>query len=360
MYRLWKLGTIVATCTFILAACATSEETEPQPDTEPEVEEQERAEEAVADIEAEDPFIFPFTGKGTEEEAPTLQKPVVVTVNNHPAARPQTGLTEADIVMEILAEGDITRFLAFYQSEIPEKIGPVRSARDYFVNIARGYDSFFISHGYSPAAKELLDAGVVPNLNGIQYDGILFQRSSDRIAPHNSYITWDNILKGAEQNGYELEGKVTPFAFLDETEEESIKGNEASEVMVSYFNSPSFASQFQYDATIEKYTRSSGGEPTVDYETNEPVEIDNVLILETSHTVIDNVGRRKIDFTSGGNAYLLQKGKMQEVQWANVDGQILPVQDGQPVPFVRGKTWISVIPTNPGLDGAVSFDTAAE
>ena len=63
--------------------------------------------------------------------------PIIVTINNHPLARPQSGIADADIIYEMLAEGNVTRFLALYQSEIPEEVGPVRSARDYFVDMQK-------------------------------------------------------------------------------------------------------------------------------------------------------------------------------------------------------------------------------
>ena len=77
-------------------------------------------------------------------------------VNNHPKARPQSGLHKADIVYEILAEGDVTRFLPYFQSEKPENIGPVRSARDYYIDLAKGLNALYIAHGYSPEAKKCL------------------------------------------------------------------------------------------------------------------------------------------------------------------------------------------------------------
>ena len=79
---------------------------------------------------------------------------VAVMVNNHPAARPQSGLNKADIVYELLAEGDVTRFLAIFQSEQPDNMGPVRSARDYYIELAKGFDSLYIAHGNSPDAEE--------------------------------------------------------------------------------------------------------------------------------------------------------------------------------------------------------------
>ena len=138
---------------------------------------------------------------------------VAVMINNHPLARPQSGLNKADIVYEMLAEGDVTRFLAVFQSEQPENVGPVRSARAYYIELAKGFNSLYIAHGYSPEAKEMLDNGYIDNLNGMVYDGTLFQRASFRKAPHNSYITYDNILKGAKQKGYEMEKAQLPLTF---------------------------------------------------------------------------------------------------------------------------------------------------
>ena len=136
-------------------------------------------------------------------------------VNNHPKARPQSGLSKADIVYEVLAEGDITRFLAIFQSRMPKEIGPVRSARDYYIDLAKGYDSLYVAHGYSPEAKEMLTNGFIDNLNGMQYDGTLFKRASFRKAPHNSYISYEHIKEGAEKNGFDMERPPEALNFSD-------------------------------------------------------------------------------------------------------------------------------------------------
>ncbi len=93
-----------------------------------------------------------------------MARAVAVMINNHPKARPQSGLNKADIVYEILAEGDITRFLAVFQSEKPANIGPIRSARDYYIELAKGFNALYIAHGYSPEAKKMLEQGYVDNL----------------------------------------------------------------------------------------------------------------------------------------------------------------------------------------------------
>lgn len=299
------------------------------------------------------PYKYPLTGIGTLEE-PT-ERAVSVMVNNHPKARPQSGLYKADIVYELLAEGEITRFLAVFQSEKADVVGPVRSARDYYIELAHGLDALFIAHGYSPDAKRMLDNNYVDHINGMQYDGTLFKRSSDRVAPHNSYISFDNIYKGAEMRNLSLTGAPSPFKFLSKKDVEELSGEEAGSVTVAFSKNALFKSTYEFDEELGKYKRFVQNERTVDKETGKSVLLDNVFIVETNHKVIDSAGRREINLTSGGSAYLLQMGQIKKIEWRNVDGRIVPYESGAEAGFVPGKTWICVIPSSPGLEGTVTF-----
>ncbi|MDM5296580.1 DUF3048 domain-containing protein [Peribacillus simplex] len=295
---------------------------------------------------------FPLTGIATDEGSE--QRAVAVMINNHPKARPQSGLSEADMVYEMLAEGDITRFLAIFQSETPSQIGPIRSARDYYIELAKGLDCIYVCHGNSPEAKTMLDKGYIDNLNGLYYDGTLFHRSADRKAPHNSYISFEDIQKGVKEKGYEMNGAPEPYTFLSKEEAAGLQGEQALKTEISY-GSDEYDVKYEYDATEEKYKRYSNGEQTVEYKSNKPILLDNILIIEATHQVIDDKGRRKIDLKSGGKGYLLQKGKANEVEWVNKDGRIIPVKNDNEVGLIPGKTWINIIPNEPGLVGDVSF-----
>ncbi len=299
----------------------------------------------------EEKYQFPLTGLKTNDEEATGVRPVAVVVNNDPKARPQTGLNEADVIYEVLAEGNVTRFLAIYQSEKPANIGPVRSARPYFIDLAKGYDALFIAHGWSPRAKEILQSGTVDNINGIAHDGTLFKRASFRKAPHNSYISYENIEKGAEMSDYTLEQSVDPLPFF--TEKSDVEGDEANEVTVQYGSR--YDVTYDYDATNQEYTRYTNEELTVDYETDEPLKVANILIIEASHQVTDDAGRRDIDLTSGGDAVLLQNGVVRHLQWANEHGRIVPKTTDEDVEFAPGRTWIHIIPHNPGLNQAIKL-----
>ncbi|WP_042352014.1 DUF3048 domain-containing protein [Bacillus massiliigorillae] len=304
------------------------------------------------EVKEETKYTYPLTGQSTEGEV--NKRPVAVMINNHPKARPQSGLQKADIVYEMLAEGDVTRFLAVYQSEEPERVGPVRSARDYFIELAKGLNSIYICHGYSPDAKQLLDAGYIDNLNGLFYDGTLFKRDNSRKAPHNSYITFANIEKGAEEQSFNLEEQPKGFAFLSEKEEKSLEGEAATNVTVKY-GSHSFDVMYKYDEGKMQYTRYSDGVQTVDKDTDEPVLLSNIIILEAPHKIIDSQGRRDIDFSAGGNAYLLQEGKWNTIQWQFNNNVITFVKDGKEAKLVPGKTWVNVVPDKPGLESNVTF-----
>ena len=345
MWNKWLIVTAVAL--FLLVGCNKKETVDQIPKEDVIVEEEINPSEQV-----ELPYHYPLTGIGSEEKIEG--RAVAVMVNNHPKARPQSGLGEADIVYELLAEGDVTRYLAIFQSEKPTLIGPVRSARDYYIELAKGYDSLYVAHGYSPDAEQMLKRGFIDQINGIQYDGSLFKRADFRKAPHNSYISFSNILKGAEKNDYEMERAPNSLVFLSDKEVDALAGEQATDIDISYF-AKTYNSRLQYDADLMKYKRYSNGEPTVDFETDDPILIDNLLVVETRHKVIDSAGRRDIDLTTGGKGYLFQRGKVLEVEWKNVEGKIVPYQNDEVTGLVPGKTWINVMPTKPGLDKAVTF-----
>ncbi|KYD26358.1 MULTISPECIES: DUF3048 domain-containing protein [Geobacillus] len=288
---------------------------------------------------AEEKQRFPLTGLPAHEDS--QQRVVGVMINNHPKARPQSGLSKADIVYEVLAEGDITRFLALYQSERPERVGPVRSARDYYIDLSEGYHALYVCHGWSPEAKARLEGGGIDYLNGLFYDGTLFHRVSFRKAPHNSYITFANIEKGAKQNGYAWTDEVAPLPFRDDEP----RGEQAGTIHIAYSRQAYAQVEYRYVPEQKGYARSSGGEQTIDYDTHEPIVVQNVLIVAARHHVVDHYGRRAIDLAAGGQGYLLQHGVIQPIEWKNIDGRLLPYRDGRPVGFVPGKTWINIVPT---------------
>lgn len=291
-----------------------------------------------------DDLISPYTGVATEELQ--TERAVAVMVSNQVQDRPQSGLTNADIVYEILVEGNITRFMAIYQSDPPEVVGPVRSAREYFFTLAQGYDAIYIYSGAANFVNDMIKDRNIDHLQGAMYDndGNLFVREDFRRTPHNLYLQFGAVHDVAADKGYQVELEHEALLFLDE--EEEVPGEAANYVKLDYYGDVPIV-EFNYDAAAEKYTRYNDQEATVELDTEAPIQIDNLFIVEAEHEIFDDAGRRKIDLDSGGTGYLLQKGQVQYVEWENRDGRILPVKDGEVLPLVPGQTWISFVQKTP-------------
>ncbi|WP_318036041.1 DUF3048 domain-containing protein [Halobacillus shinanisalinarum] len=327
-----------------LAACANQAEDdskqEHQDNKETKVEKGDKGETTETDNET----IYPLTGEPAN--GPVDHRILSVMVNNHSDARPQTGLSKADIVYEVLAEGPITRFLALFHSEIPEVIGPVRSARPYYVKLASAYDALYVYHGAANFINEMVHESGIDFADGALYDndGELFKRATDRKAPHNSYLLTSGVDSLLGKKGYDSSKKIEPLSFADEP---AFDGQSAQQVKVVYGERETVS--YTYDPETGQYKRTSDGEPTIEKETNERIAVDNVFIVKTEHQVVDDAGRREIDLTSGGDGFLVQKGQMIEVEWKNKNGRILPFKDGEVVSFVPGKTWVNIVPERPDI-----------
>ncbi|UUZ92237.1 DUF3048 domain-containing protein [Paenibacillus sp. P25] len=158
-------------------------------------------------------YRAPLTGLETPE--PVTRRPVMVMVNNHPAARPQSGLSQADLVYECLAEGEITRLVAIFQSRsFPDPIGPVRSIRPYFIELGKGFGALQVHAGGSPDGYAQLEREHIPELDEITNAGPSFWRESFRKAPHNLYTNLEKIGAGAERRGRRARGRRSRYFLL--------------------------------------------------------------------------------------------------------------------------------------------------
>lgn len=327
----------------MITACAKEKEEEPTAPTDPPDE--------VEEVEVEQ-FTAPFTGELSEEE--NTMRPVLATISNDPKARPQSGLGDADIIYEFIVEGNTTRYLALFQSTLPDEIGPIRSSRDMFIHTAKGLDAFYVAHGYSPDALSLLQAGYVDHVNGMQHDGTLFKRSAERYAPHNSYISGENIKVAADQVNASMVMDKKPSLSFYESIDDVNSGEAATSVTVQNGSHPQFTSVYTYDNELKTYTQSRNDVETVDYANDQKVELSNILVIEAEHQTIDAEGRQSIDLEKGGNAVLFQAGQYENIEWKNVNGTLTPVKNGQTINLLPGKTWVHIIQTNPGIGPNVS------
>lgn len=303
------------------------------------------------------PFTAPLTGAERETEA--LNRPIAIMINNFSAARPQSGLTNADVVWEVLAEGGITRLVALFQStdSLTDTIGPIRSNRAYLIDIADSYGAVMVHAGGSPEAYGILQKQGKPYLDEITNAGSYYWRSKDRKAPHNLYSNLEQLRLGAEKKGYKTDVTVPTYPF---SADGTITGSATAETVASVditFLMESYIVGYTYDEASGLYKRTIDGEPHIDLNNNEQLTAANLIVFETSHKTLDNVGRLGIDLESGGAGYLFQKGQKIDIEWLrSPDGMIRFSKDGQEVTLVPGKTYIHVVPNKPELQQHVTLN----
>ncbi|GIP45691.1 putative lipoprotein YerB [Paenibacillus sp. J45TS6] len=360
MHKKWRLVALLMFLLVVFTACrAESSEladpsalemeapTESIDSTDPTDSPQENQEQDYA-------YTAPLTGMKVEE--PAEKRPVAVMINNAPAARPQSGLSHADQIYEVLAEGGITRLIAIFQSEgTTETVGPIRSIRPYLIEIGESYGSILAHAGGSQAAYSILQKQGKPYLDEISNAGPYYFRSSDRKAPHNLYSSLDQLREAAAKRGYSEENKSPVYNYLEEGAQ--VEGEEALHFDITYLTS-SYEVSYDYDESTSTYIRSVEGKEDIDADNGERLAASNIIVLSTAHKVLDDVGRLSVDLTSGGDAMLFQQGKVIHAKWSKKAGDLIRLtKEGKELPLVPGKTFLSIVTNVPPLDEHVLIRT---
>jgi hypothetical protein len=284
-------------------------------------------------------LTFPLTGLKSQQLVKT--RPFAVMVENAPAARPQSGLDQADVVFEILAEGEITRFVAVFQSHEAKAIGPVRSIRPYFVEIGAALDAVIVHAGWSQEAMNILTDRKLPHLDEVYGDGAFYWRSQERKAPHNLYTSTAKMMQGAEARKFSKDWKETVLAFAKEGRNQ-LQGAAANRIQIPYIRG--YLVSYEYDAASGIYKRSMDDKPHLDKESGKQLTATNLLVLESKHQIVDSVGRREVDIFGPGQGILMQEGKYVHVTWELKNGIIRAYKDGKEVQLLPGTTWIQIVP----------------
>jgi hypothetical protein len=292
----------------------------------------------------------PYTGLPVTK-AQISRRPVVAMIDNSPKARPQAGLDKAQIVYEMLAEGGITRFLAVYLEGEPEVLGPVRSARHYFVYTAAAYDSVYAHCGGSPQAFEEMAAMRIPDLDDIK-DRDIYWRSPDRAAPNNLYTSMKVLRDAMAMRSWERQdAPAAQFLFADKPAE----GTPATSLRVPYPGGyQGYTISYDYDAQAKAYKRTMAGDPHNDAVTGTQISAHTVIVMYVKSWPIpkDPELRIDMDIVGRGKGVLFSSGKTREMGWVK-EGKGSPFQfseaNGEPLKLEPGNIWIQVVPLNAEL-----------
>lgn len=260
-----------------------------------------------------------------------------IMIENSPDARPQAGLKDAGIVIEMLVEGGISRFLTLFQESKPDYVGPVRSLRPPYIDFVMAFDAA-IAHagGSGEALAQVRSLGLKDIDHGP--NGGSFQRSSARYAPHNLYTSLDQMLAIQQQRGWQ--STFTPLLRKKEAPSATPNARAVDVVLSSYL----YNSHWDYDAATNSYARSQAGRPHLDERSGEPIRSKAVVALVMSHHY---AGIYSVYGTTGSDkAYVFQDGTATEVTWTRPDrkNQItLTDAAGQPFGLNPGHTWITLV-----------------
>jgi len=254
-------------------------------------------------------------------------------------SRPVAGINSASIVYEFPVEASITRFMGIFElSNLPEKIGPIRSARPYFAGLAEEYRAIYVHAGGSPQVIDEFkqEKYNIYNLDEISANGNYFWRDNFGIPPFNLYISSNFINKFIQKRNILNYTDFRPWSFRDNKSDEEngvINQIEISEYKV----------RWQYDNDKKIYFRYQNNKPYLDDENNQVSTI-NLIVQKMSILVIDTIGRREIKIDGRGTAYIYMYGNKIEGSWIRDDDRtIFYDQDGKEIKFLRGNTWIEII-----------------
>lgn len=288
-------------------------------------------------IEPDQKYYSQLTGLEVDKDDSEL--PILgVMIENSEEARPQTGLDSAGIIFETTTEGGITRYLALYQENKPDEVGPVRSVRPAFVDWGMGFDASFAHVGGSEEALEKIDRQGAKSLNQF-YNETPYYRRADREAPHNMYARINDLL--ALQ--IEKKHKTAKFDEIPRSEESPSEQPTANVISLE-FSHPIYGVTFTYQPDKNNYARSLAGAAHIDAATNEQITVKNLVVLHMEGEIMA---------VGSGKAKLFKDGVLQEAKWELTDYRSrlkLTDENGNELSLNRGDTWISVFPGSGGVN----------
>ena len=364
--------------TLCLTGCGNKEEPEPELPEQLEVlpeqeEEPEEVEEVEEELPAESLVIEErtvidgkiqsyLTGEWISEEIAT-RRPIAVMIPNNKPAMPQYGLSKAAIIYEAPVEGRITRLMAVFEDfDDLERIGPIRSSRDYFVYVAMGYEAIYCNWGLAkPYVEELINRPNYYNVSAA-VDGIhnpadeAFYRV-DRpgyAKEFTGYLKIDGLFKAVERLGYDWkydDNYVPPFLLAADNVIADYPDNDTAVIIYpggkTGNNSGGYGAYnpyFEYHEDDHLYYRYQDGKEQIDEYNNEQLTVSNVVFQYCHGEVRDDHDYLAFGVHGEGDALVFTNGKVIKGKWMRYDGDFTPAkfydEEGNEIVFNQGKTWV--------------------
>ena len=298
-------------------------------------------------------FNFPYQsaldGSGVTDRNAIYPTVVGVMIDNHPDARPERGLSKARVVYEAPVESPYTRYLAlFAANDSVPAVGPVRSARPYFIDWAGEYGALYLHSGGSPdALTALASSTAVHDVNEF-YNGGYFWRDTVRTAPHNLFTKDDLWISWLNDNQISSAQTWPVWQFVTTSAAVGSIGETASQVTFSY--APDYAITWVYQPRSLRYERQENRAVYHD-DDGSTVTAGTVVVQMVAIKTVDSAGRRQISTTGQGEARVFTAGHAFKGTWIKQPNGRTRFYDalGNQIPFMPGPVWIEVVPIGTSL-----------
>lgn len=274
--------------------------------------------------------------------------PVAVMIENSPAARPQAGLINADIVYEAVTEGGITRFMGIFSQDFPAKAGPVRSARSYFIDYLSEYDAFYAHAGGSPTALSRIGEYGIKDYPHSS-DAYWREAAAGVASEHTLFTDVSKIYKfGVEKKKWPATFDTKTWLFKDPAATTTATGT-----LNIDFSSPGYKVAWKYDPTTNSYNREMAGSIHKDRTTGEQIKVRNVVIIRVPHSAnapYKGTGKESewtMSTIGSGEASVFIDGTQVKGTWkkpSRTERTRFYDEAGTEVTLNRGKIWVEVVP----------------
>lgn len=288
-----------------------------------------------------------LTGLPIDESKVNL-RPIAIMTENTKSALPQYGLNEAGVIYECPVEGGITRLMCIFDDlGTLEKIGNVRSCRPYYAYIASEFDAIYVHYGQSVQGQEVLDRGIVNDLNGL--DGSVsekvFYRTSDKKAPHNAYTSAAGVAAGIAEKGYDTNyaSDYTTHYLFSQDENTLSSGSDCYALSLYYSNNHPY---FIYDSSAGLYKRYQFSDAQTDAVDGEQAAVKNIILQNVPSSIYSGTQYLDIPLTGSGEGKYITNGKMIDILWSKDSDTAVTHYydaDGNEIEINPGNTWVSLI-----------------
>ena len=294
-------------------------------------------------------FSNPLSGTKYKKEL-AERHPLAVVIENHPDARPQSGLSKAEIVYEAIAEGGITRFLAIFGPRDASEVGPIRSARTFFLDWTLEYDAYFVHAGESKDARARLRAGEIQELPPYARGYFERHRRPGIASEHTLYSSTPKLYQLAKEKKISSKAQFTSLDFKNDADLAN-RGNQ--EKITIPFSTHSYQVDWLYDKEQNIYKRVMAGKAHKDKIDGTQITAKNIIIQQVNRHYITfpsdptAKGVWRFNLIGTGKAWIARDGKLIEGKWrksSKKERTKFYDKNGEEIKFNRGIFWYEIIP----------------